>query len=521
MLHYTPYQGTSPTITTNTGAISIQLTALRPDEQHILQQAARFFAAQHQQAYLTGGSVRDLLRHTPCTDWDIVTTGDAPRLARQLANKLHGFYAHLHAKASRVVCQHGDSRITLDIAPLAGSTIEEDLHLRDFTINAIALPLDAIISAEPCTPIDPLDGVADLRASRLRAVRNDIFQRDPLRLLRAVRFMMRYNLSLDPTTEQMLTSDASLLTLSAPERIHDELYALLPPDGAAQRLRFLDQHHLFTTLLPEFIPARGMRQPELHHWDVLEHSIETVTALERLHSELQRPAHELPHSPLSGGETGDLVALQSLLHEAEQQQLFELAMLSTAPMKLAALLHDIGKPITRTVDEDGAIHFYHHPQAGVPLAQEIMKRLSTSAQDRRLVQQVVAHHMRPGQLSGTPLTPRAIRRFFVDLGNTGIHVALISLADHLSMRGPLPLTEAWSRHLATVCLLLTRYIRERNSILPPRIIQSGELIRRFNLTPGPLIGQLLDHIAEAQADGQIHSKDDALWLAEEFLQKQK
>src|SRR5262249_37346096 len=126
---------------------------------------------------------------------------------------------------------------------------------------------------------------------------------------------------------------------------------------------------------------------------------------------------------------------------------------------------------------------------------------------------IVAHHMRPGQLSHDTVTPRAIRRYFVDLGPTGIIVALVSLADHLAMRGPEPLTEHWWHHLATVRLLLQSYIRARDHIMPPRLLQTNELIQRLELQPGPIIGQLLESIAEAQADGLIQSKEDALWFA--------
>ena len=101
----------------------------------------------------------------------------------------------------------------------------------------------------------------------------------------------------------------------------------------------------------------------------------------------------------------------------------------------------------------------------------------------------------------------------------GINVALVSLADHLAMRGPDDLTESWDRHLSTVRLLLTRYIRERERILPPRLIQAEELMRRLNLQPGPLVGKLLEYIAEAQAEGRVHSKEDALWVAQEQLQQ--
>jgi hypothetical protein len=159
-----------------------------------------------------------------------------------------------------------------------------------------------------------------------------------------------------------------------------------------------------------------------------------------------------------------------------------------------------------------------------------MKRLGASTHDNRLVQQVTAHHMRPGQLGqqGATITPRAIRRYFVDLGPIGIAVALFSLADHIATRGPLfgtseqqniPTISSWEQHLTAVCLLLRSYIRNRASILPPQLVTSQELMHRLNLSPGPIIGKLLDQIAEAQAEGLVHSKEEALWLAEELLDK--
>jgi poly(A) polymerase len=499
----------------------------------LLQQVAQFFSAHGRRAFLVGGSVRDLLLHVPCADWDIATDGDAPRLARELANTLGGYYAYMNDKACRITIKHQQQTIepeeareatetretVLDIAPLHGAFIEADLCLRDFTLNALAVPLNDLVphlaAGTPLPLIDPLHGADDLAAHRLRAVSDASFQQDPLRMLRAVRFMQRYQLTLEQQSEAMLVRDAPLLFRVASERVHDELYALLAPAGAAERLRFLDSHNLFTVLFPEFAPARGMPQPGLHHWDVLEHSLETVGSLERLAAILQAPPAE--GDPLASAELDDIAEIRELLTEAEQQGIFRYAGMVSTPMKLAALLHDIGKTVTFTTDAGGHIHFYGHPQAGVPLAQHIMRRLSTSTQDSRLVQQVVAHHMRPGQLSHDTLTPRAIRRYFVDLGPVGINVALISLADHLAMRGPEPLGTTWERHLGTVRQLLTAYIRERKRLLPPRLLQGDELMHRLHIAPGPLVGYLLEQIAEAQAEGSIHSKEEALWLAEERL----
>jgi poly(A) polymerase len=537
-----------------------------------------------------------------CLDWDIVTPGDAHTIARQLADTLAGHYVHMHEKASRVVVfvEVADSpdkkkEMHLDISPLIGQTIEDDLRHRDFTINAIAAPLNEVVRhlASDVTGqaprnvgatlavaretgegdrgsgvlsqgteasdqgsgtlsqgagsaplgalhlIDPLNGLADLQAHRLKAVDDQVFRHDPLRMLRAVRLVMRYQLHIDPWTESLLGRDADLLPEVAPERVHDELYAILGPDGAASRLHFLDEHGLFMVIFPEFAPARGMRQPSPHHWDVLTHSIQTVDALEQVSRLMQGKTGLLrdgegvlyghPHHPVGAPFTGargggvaatdvDLAELRILLHEAEQQGIFSFAALTAPRMKMAALLHDIGKPATYSREQEGAIHFYNHPLAGVPLVEQVMRRLCASTHDRRLAQLVAAHHMRPGQLGHDgPVTPRAIRRYFVDLGPTGIYVALFSLADHLATLGPQPTADSWQRHLAVVRLLLTRYIRERDSILPPRLISPEELMRRLKLEPGPIVGQLLDLIAEAQAEGRVHSKEEAVWFAEEQL----
>jgi tRNA nucleotidyltransferase/poly(A) polymerase len=542
----------------------------------------RYFSEQRQQAYLVGGSLRNLLLGEECIDWDIVTFGDAHKTARQLAGTLGGHYVHMHAKASRVIIFVEDTgspqtrkEICFDISPLIGKTIEDDLRQRDFTINAIASPLDKVVryleESLPPQPIsegdrkgtpllynavtnsyivgaplagaladgmgtpmdgvdaivdevgaigswliDPLDGLSDLQAHRLKAVNDQVFRHDPLRMLRAVRLMTRYQLQLDPWTASLVTRDAEFLPEVAWERVHDELYAILGPERAADRLHFLDEHNLFTTIFPEFAPARGMRQPNPHYWDVLTHSIETVGALEHIAHLVQLNVG----APLAGalGMDNDLAEISSLLQEAEQQDIFSFAGLTAPRMKMAALLHDIGKPVTYSRDEWGAIHFYNHPLAGVPLVEQVMRRLCASTQDRRLAQLVAAHHMRPGQLGQNgPVTLRAIRRYFVDLGPEGIHVALFSLADHLAALGPQPAGDTWRRHLGVVRQLLTSYIRERDSILPPRLISPEELMRRLKLEPGPIIGQLLDLISEAQTEGKIHSKEEALWFAEEHL----
>lgn len=499
----------------------------------ILAQVTHYVAATQAHLYLVGGSLRNLLLGEPCVDWDLVTDGDAHTLARNLAEQLGGVSVRLHDKASRVIIHEANAEadLVIDLAPLHGKTLAEDLNARDFRLNALAAPLSAVLEqlahSDPLAQvvIDPLHGLDDLAARRISVVNAQVFRHDPLRILRALRLAQRYRLTLDPQTETLIKRDAHLLTQVAPERIHEELYTLLGQTGALKQLHRLDAYGLLVVLFPELDAGRGMRQPSPHQWDVLEHSLQCVHALEVLAEAFQTDPESTWPTTLASttAESEDLTALHTLLHEAEQQEIFQFAELQAPRMKLATLLHDVGKPLTLSIDDNGAIHFYNHPHVGAPIASEIMRRLSASTQDRRLAQLVAAHHMRPGQLGqdGQAVTPRAIRRYFVDLGPTGILVALFSLADHLATLGPQPRTQAWTRHLAVTRLLLTSYIRERATILPPRLLTSDELMSRLKLQPGPLIGQLLEMLAEAQADGAIHSREEALLLAREYIHERR
>lgn len=493
----------------------------------VLTETAHFFAEQHTHVYLVGGSLRNLLWGEPCADWDLVSDGETHKLARQLAHRLGGSYAYMHEKASRIVLRQQ----VLDLSPLQGASLAQDLRARDFTVNALAAPLADVVNylGGSLTDIDqllidPLAGYHDLQQRLLRVASTEAFHDDPLRMLRALRLAKRYNLRIVAETETLIRRAAALLPGVAAERIHQEIYAALAMSDSLDWLHKLDAYGLLTVLLPELRPARGLRQPPPHHWDVLEHSFQSVAALETLADVLETETGtplvaQLAPTPAA---RADLTELRALLHDGEQQGIFRFAELRAPRMKLAALLHDIGKPSTYTRDVRGDIHFYGHPQLGAPVASEMMRRLSASTQDRRLVQMVAAHHMRPGQLGqDSAVTPRAIRRYFVDLGPIGLLVALFSLADHLATLGPQPLPLAWMRHLAVVRQLLTSYIRQRDKILPPQLIHADELMSRLKIQPGPILGQLLDLIAEAQAEGTIHSREEAILLAREYVQTRK
>ena len=513
-------------------------------------QMLRTLSASYPTAYLVGGALRNLLLGQPCVDWDIVVSAKGHALsqsARELAHALGGFYVHLHEKADRVIVKGSDQETIIDLAPMDGPTIEADLARRDFTINAIAIPLhvfntwltttmdsDFTLASEQLSSlcIDPYHGIADSIARRLYTVSDSIFVQDPLRMLRALRLATRYHLTIDPATSQLIQHDAHLLSHVASERIYPELASILEPPGTAQRLHLLDDLHLLTEIFPELIPMRDLPQPPAQYQDIFNHACETVFMLEQLASLFA--TNPFPSSAqhflssidtstsgmlLDASEITEFQTIHTLLQEAQHQGIFDLANLSQPALKLAALLHDVGKSATYTIDENNSITFPGHEQAGRSITNRISQRLHLPSQERHLIELVIMNHSRPFQLAQQQVTPLVMHRYFVALGANGISVALIALAAALATYGSQPRPAQWPRLLTTVRLLFTGYMRNRQQILPPRLLQGDELIQQLGLQPGPVIGQLLSALAEAQVDGQVHTRQEALLFAHHWLQK--
>jgi putative nucleotidyltransferase with HDIG domain len=186
---------------------------------------------------------------------------------------------------------------------------------------------------------------------------------------------------------------------------------------------------------------------------------------------------------------------------------------------LGALLHDVGKPASRTVDEEGRIRFLGHEQLGEEIARRQARKLALSARKVRQVAAMVRHHMRPALLSQTSPAARpsrrAIHRFFRDVGANGLDICLLSLADGLAKGGP-PEPADWERRVQTVATLLDHFFhRYDRTVSPPPLLNGRELMSELGIRPGPEVGRLLRLIQEAQAAGEVATVAGALTLARE------
>jgi len=471
--------------------------------------------------WLVGGAVRDTLLGRPLHDWDFAVDRGAMALARTVGDALDGYFFPLDEErgTARVVLEvASEGRLELDFALLRGPSLEADLSARDFTINAMALDKDGHL-------IDPLGGEADLEARRIRATSERVFRDDPVRLLRAARFEAELGLVIEPRTEAWLRRDAPLLAQPAVERLRDEFVQGLAVPGAADFVRRLDDLGLLANLLPNLLSLKGVSQSHPHRFDVWQHTLHVVETLEGVVATLHGsgpPRGSGAVTALPTSAWGDLMRhvgqfaapirdhLAVRVCDARDRMLL---------LKLAALLHDIGKPETQTVDDDGHLHFYGHESVGARKAASVMRSLRFSRVEALRVRTMTQAHLRPAHLArGETVTRRAVYRYFRDTGDAGVDAVLLSLADHLATWGPNLREARWADRLKVAELLLYHYFEQPRASVDPRLpVDGNDLMRVLDLGPGPEIGRLLELLREAVAAGEVTTREEALDLARESV----
>jgi poly(A) polymerase len=481
---------------------------IQPSASSLLIKISQFLTEQGIKSYLIGGLVRDMLLGRDTADIDIAVAADALEVAPKVAKALGGKYVLLDEvnRVGRVVVSSGDAKWELDFSTIEGS-LEQDLARRDFTIDAMAIELEMTFQSPVL--IDPFNGYDDLRKGIVRAVAETAFPSDPVRLLRAVRLAAELNFKIESQTETLIQRYSHLIASVAGERVREELLRLLAMPRGGQLLTYLDELGLLTAMFPELVQTKGAEQPKEHFWDVFHHSIQTVAAVDFL---LRQGDWEY---------AGDEV-LSAAPWSAELKQHFdqEVSHGSTRKslLKLAALLHDLAKPQTKTIEESGRIRFLGHAKEGATIATDILERLRFSTKEIKLVEVAVRYHLRPTQMSHEELpSRRAIYRYFRDAGDAGIDILFLSLADHLASRGQYLDLAQWQEHAQLVAHVLAQHFEEESLTVPPKLIDGHDLMDKFGLSPGPKIGEILEAVREAQAAGEVTTREEVFAYIEHLL----
>ncbi len=444
-------------------------------------------------AWAVGGCVRDALTGRPIKDIDVAVDGDAGAASAALA-RAHG------ARRFRLSRDFGAWRVNggtlpaeVDITPLQGAGLDEDLARRDLTVNALAVA--AGDDPEPRV-IDRHGGLDDIAARRLRMVRPGAFASDPARLLRVARIGEDLGFTVEARTAAQARADAGRIWEAPGERLSEELRRIvrLPrPDRAYERM---DELGVLGAMVPQLEESRGLDQSAYHHKDVLGHVIEVV-----------RHAAEVCHDPepvfrgraarvaeAMGGPLADDLSCRDAL-------------------MFPALLHDMAKPATRAVTPEGRVTFMGHDTLGADMADDLMRRLRASARLREFTVRCVRWHLPLGfMVHRTPLSLRDIDRYLRLTAPSELEIIVLSVADRLATRGPRTSDSAIRRHLVLAREMADAYFAMLDRGPVPPLLAGDEIARELGRAPGPWLAPVVEALREGQSVGAVSTRAQALRL---------
>ncbi|MDD2389486.1 MAG: HD domain-containing protein [Desulfobacterales bacterium] len=438
-------------------------------------------------AYLVGGSVRDLLIGKTPSDYDIAVLKNPEEYAKDIAMKAGGRIVQI-GKPGKVIHRIVTKKHIFDIASINGTGIEDDLKQRDFTINAMAycLSTDKII--------DCLGGLNDLDAGCIRMVSPTIFFKDPIRLLRAYRMEALLDFTIEPETESVIERGADLIASAAGERIWNEYFKILSSPESYRYIHQMNRGGLLKEIFPELAGLKECTQNRHHLHNVFIHTLRTYHHLERM---------------LNGS---DQCIPDMLIQHIEKMNPQRSVLL-----KHAALLHDIGKPLTRTTDERGDIHFYQHEKKGADISYNISNRLKLSTRDKQFIDTIIRNHLQPLHLYTAhkkgALTPKGTVRFFNVYGDGIFDLLLHFIADTRGKGEP----DARNVYLFTEHLL-HQFMNEFKPVKSrPPLVSGDDLIHEMGLSPSPLFKTILDRVEEKRLLNKITLKTEAMAYIKKIL----
>jgi poly(A) polymerase len=465
-----------------------------------LQTVESLSAKRRLKVYLVGGVLRDIIlekeKNNP--DFDFCLRSGAVNFARLVAGEMKAGFVVLDKEhgCARVVIKAAEKSITLDFSDFRGKTLEEDLLYRDFTINSMAASLSDILSGKSFEDslIDLYGGRSALSRGSIELVHKKSFDDDPLRIMRAFSLAAIFGFKMSGDTCRQISLKKRKLMAVSSERVRDELFKILFSLRGYDAITELDKYNILELILPEIKKMKKSNRRSFARLNVWGHTLQTLKNTESIINGFNRSPgiKEYLADEISSGRS-----------RAEL-------------LKLAALLHDLGKPATFRI-EKGKVQFHGHERLGSALAGVIAGRLKLSNEELRLLKRIVFLHLRPGYLVTNPvLTAKAKFRFFRDAGEDAGSVLILALADERSTKGYLLLEKSRQKYEKLIPRLLREYFKQKN-IPEPRLVDGNDIMRRFKLPPSPLIGKVLKELEELQAIKRIKTSNDALKAAERII----
>lgn len=442
------------------------------------------FCVDGTEIYIVGGYLRDVLINRDCYDRDYIVKGSsAIEFAKIIADKINGHLVILDEEfdIARVVLE--DKINTLDFAGCLNNNLIDDLSRRDFTINSLAMRLDC----HKFEIIDIFGGQNDIKNERIKAISETNIIDDPLRILRAFRFSAQFGYEIDETTIELIAKHASLLEKPAPERISAELIKLFEGKYAGKTLNLMKELKILDIIFPEISAQRDVPPNLHHHLCLIDHSIESVFQIEQIITSLP-----------------DWV-------KAHLMAEFSPGIKKISYLKLAALLHDLGKPQTWTIDEDGRHRFIKHEEVGSELAEPVLKRLKLSKNALKYITKLIKHHLYPSQLiKDKDVSEKAIMRFFRRIEEDVPELIILAMADRFSAIGPEITDDIVNENINGLTVLLDKFNEIKGQIVIPKLVTGQDVMMTLNIPASPKVGKILNAVKEAQINSEIFTREEAL-----------
>ncbi len=465
--------------------IQILTDKIRNDE--ILNNIASFFP---NKIYLVGGSVRDCLMGKDTYDRDlIVTDEDAGIFSQKIAEFFGGKFIPLDVENHIYRVVLSDKLNYLDITNPVENSMEKDIKRRDLTINAVAVDI------KNCEILDLVGGLNDIKNQVLKGIEDENFVDDPLRILRVFRFYSLLGFEIDEHLLSIVNKYAYLIEKPAKERIEYELMKLFSGKYTDLSLLKMDECGILEKLFPIVKELKQVPPNAHHHLDLFHHSIETIKQVQLLYDASQPDVK-------SHMDKVDFGGFSRLAH-----------------LKLACFMHDIGKFSTWTIEEDTGRHrFIKHDDVGSKLAKPILKKMCFSNKQIEYITLMIKKHMYPTMVVQAPeLTDKVMMRFVRKMEDDAIDNILIAQADRLSARGPEITDEIVNENISALNKLLQFYLKAQETLKPlPKLLNGNEVMKILNISPSPKLGQIINALNEAQINGDIITKEDAISFVKNY-----
>lgn len=448
--------------------------------------------------YLVGGVVRDCLLGKKTKDIDIVCR-DAKKFSKNLAKAKNAAMVAFEKKANEPcyrIIDRENKEWVMDISEMRGDNINDDLQCRDFSINAMAMEIVPGHVSE--TMIDPLGGQNDLDKRLIRLCSDHAIKDDPLRMLRAFRFAAELGFAIEPNTELAIAQEALRLKESAPERVMAEMIRIFSVPNCSPYIWKMDQLGLLEVVFPEIQPMKACSQNSYHHQDVWNHSMSVLENCEIILNDL---------------ESFFGVQSQSIFDCLKKNDRFPL-------LKMAALLHDVGKPDTRKVNAlSGRINFYGHDSRGRDILSQMAARMKMSKKSGTLLEILAAQHLHVVNLSKAGVKKTTITNFFRSLGDDAVLTIILSMADTRSKKGPSMVESEKNAYLDWCRKIIAEYFSSIKPMLEVKSLINGKDLIDMGILPGPEMGKILKQIREAQDSGQLKDREEALDFVKSIIDR--